>query len=114
MTEKREMIVHKAENESRKELMSGSFSGSSFFQVCSEISLPKLTGTLSVKTGKTEFRFYFRQGDIIYSENSKEKTELKILEIIKYSGLISRETFVNSEKKKSKMMRTLLEILVED
>lgn len=114
MLKKRESIIHKTENSTQKVLLSGSLSDSSFFDIFREISLPKWTGTLVVKASKTEYRFYFRKGDIIYSENSKEKTELKILEIIKNSGLISRDTFVRSEKKKAKLMRTLLEILIED
>jgi len=110
----REKIIQKTEAPVSKELLSGSFSETSFFDVCREIALPKWTGTLVVKESKREYRFYFKDGEIIYSEDSSEKTEVKIFEIIRNSGLISRETFVNCEKKKAKVMRSLLEILIED
>ncbi len=110
----RASVLHKKEVNKPKELLSGSLDKDSFFDICREISLPKWTGVLVVKSSKTEFRFYFKKGEIIYSENSRQKTEEIILEMIRNSGLISRETISSSEKKKSKLMRTLLEILVED
>ncbi len=97
------------------EILSGSISsGNTFFDICREIALPKWTGMLVIKAGKTKYNFYFREGEIIYSENSLEKTESKILEMIRRADLVSRETLSSSEKKKSKVMRTLLEILVEE
>jgi hypothetical protein len=110
----RESILQKKEPNVNKELLSGNLEETSFFDVCREIALPKWTGILKVEAGKIKHLFYFKKGDIIYSENSKEKTEEKILDMVRRSGLISRETFSTSEKKKAKLMRTLLEILVED
>jgi len=88
-------------------------SESSFFDIMREIALPKLTGILRVTFSRKSYRFYFRDGVLIYSENSKEKTEKKILKIVRNSGLISRETFIKSEKKKSTMLKSLLEILID-
>ena len=82
------------------EILSGSISsGNTFFDICREIALPKWTGMLVIKAGKTKYNFYFREGEIIYSENSLEKTESKILEMIRRADLVSRETLSSSEKK---------------
>lgn len=91
----------------------GNLSESSFFDVMREIALPKLTGILRLTFSGKTYRFYFRGGVLIYSENSRERTEKKVLKIVRNSGLISRETFVKSEKKKSKMLKSLLEILID-
>lgn len=91
----------------------GNLSESSFFDIMREITLPKLTGILRVTFSGKTYRFYFRGGILIYSENSRERTEKKVLKMVRNSGLISRETFVKSEKKKSKMLKSLLEILID-
>jgi len=91
----------------------GNLSESSFFDIMRDIALPKLTGILRITFSRKTYRFYFRGGVLIYSENSRERTEKKVLKIVRNSGLISRETFVKSEKKKSTMLRSLLEILID-
>lgn len=92
----------------------GNLADSSFFDIMREVALPKLTGILKVNTtGKRTYRFYFRKGILIYSENSKERTEKRVLKMVRNSGLITRETFVKAEKKKSKMLKSLLEILID-
>ena len=96
-----------------KKAIEGTLSDTSFFDVMREIALPKLTGILRVNLSGRTYRFYFRAGILIYSENSKDRTEKKVLKMVRNSGLITRETFVKAEKKKSKMLKSLLEILID-
>lgn len=94
--------------------VSGSLTDKDFFNLFEEISSGKLSGVLKVALSKKEYRFYFREGIIVYSENSKVRTDEKILEMIKSSGVITRDTIIKSEGKKSKIMKSLLEILIEE
>jgi len=94
--------------------LSGSIADKDFFKLFEEISAGKLSGVLKIGLSKKEYRFYFREGIIIYSENSKVRTDEKILEMIKNSGAINRDTIIKSEGKKSKIMKSLLEILIEE
>ena len=94
--------------------LSGSISSKNFVEVFEDISKRKLSGVLKIGSSKKEYRFYFREGIIIYSENSKTRTDEKILEMIKSSGVITRDTIIKSEGKKSKIMKSLLEILIEE
>lgn len=91
----------------------GNLSDITFFDVMREIALPKLTGILRIEVSRRTYRFYFRDGTLIYSENNRDRTEKKVLKMVKNSGLITRETFVKAEKKKSKMLKSLLEILID-
>lgn len=95
-------------------VLSGKLQETEFFDVLREILLPKYSGVLKIKNKKKEYRFYFKEGIIVYSENSEERMDRTILSMIKSSDLISRDTIVKCEKKKSKIMKRLLEILIEE
>ncbi len=96
-----------------KTVVEGNLSDTTFFDIMREIALPKMTGVLRVEIGRRTYRFYFRSGTLIYSENSRERTEKKVLKMVRRSGLITRDTFVIAEKKKSHMLKSLLEILID-
>lgn len=105
-----------AENSSKQPaiILSGNISEKNFLSIFEELSTKKLSGILKVAFSNKEYRFYFRDGIIAYSENSKVRTDELVLEMIKSSGLITRDTIVKSEGKKSKIMKSLLEILIEE
>jgi len=94
--------------------LEGDLEETSFFDVFRDIALPKKTGILKINSGKREYRFYFKDGCLVYGESSSERMDKKILSMIKNSGIIARDTIVISEKKKSKVLKTLLEILIEE
>ena len=95
--------------------MSGRIQEKGFFDLFEDISQRKLSGVLRIAlTKKHEYRLYFREGTVVYSENSKVRTDELILEMIKNSGLVTRDTIVKSEGKKSKIMKSLLEILIDE
>jgi len=95
-------------------VLSGSIQNTSFFDILRDIALPKYSGMLKIKTGKKEYRYYFKEGIIIYAENSIERIDQLILSTIKQAEIVSRETVVKCEKMKSKLMKSLLEILIEE
>jgi hypothetical protein len=95
-------------------ILKGSIQDTSFFDILRDIALPKHSGMLKIKTGKKEYRYYFKEGIIIYTENSVERMDQVILSMIKQSEIVSRETIIKCEKMKSKVMKSLLEILIEE
>ena len=96
-------------------VLKGNIKGIEVFDLLRDISLPKYSGVLKIKiSSKKEYRLYFKEGAIVYAENSMQRMDSRILSMIKNSGLISRDTIVAGEKKKSKIMKRLLEILIEE
>ncbi|MBO7126961.1 hypothetical protein J6W78_05400 [bacterium] len=79
-----------------------------------EASISGLTGILKLKVSRNEYYFYFVKGSLIYSSNMKKTMDQTVLEIIKYSGFISREKLLKCEKEKSKAMKTILEMLIDE
>ena len=79
-----------------------------------EASLSGLTGILKLKVSKNEYYFYFVKGSLVYSSNMKTTMDKTDLDIIKYSGFISREKLLKCEKHKSKEMKTILEMLIDE
>lgn len=79
-----------------------------------EASILGLTGILKLKVSRNEYYFYFVKGSLIYSSNMKKTMDQTVLEIIKYSGFISREKLIKCEKEKSKAMKTILEMLIDE
>ena len=79
-----------------------------------EASISGLTGILKLKVSRNEYYFYFVKGSLIYSSNLKKTMDQTVLEIIKYSGFISREKLLKCEKEKSKAMKTILEMLIDE
>lgn len=108
------MAVVLEKTASNQIVLSGSIQNTSFFDILRDIALPKYSGMLKIKTGKKEYRYYFKEGIIIYAENSIERMDQLILSTIKQAEIVSRETVVKCEKMKSKLMKSLLEILIEE
>ena len=82
--------------------------------VLTEASIQGLTGILKLKVMRNEYYFYFVKGSLIYSSNKKTNMDKTVLDIIKYSGFISREKLLACEKQKSKAMKTTLEMLIDE
>lgn len=82
--------------------------------VFTEASISGLTGILKLKVMRNEYYFFFDKGSLIYSSNLKKTMDKTVLEIIKYSGFISREKLIKCEKEKSKAMKTILEMLIDE
>ena len=82
--------------------------------VFTEASISGLTGILKLKVMWNEYYFYFLKGSLIYSSNLKKTMDQMVLDIIKYSGFISRDKLTKCEKEKSKAMKTILEMLIDE
>lgn len=82
--------------------------------ILTEASISGLTGILKLKVTHNEYYFYFVKGSLIYSSNLKKTMDKTVLDIIKYSGFISREKLMKCEKEKSKAMKTILEMLIDE
>lgn len=82
--------------------------------VITEAAVSSLTGILRLKTQWNEYDLYFLKGSLIYAANIKKPMEKMVLSIVKSSGFISREKLILCEKQKSKLMKTVLEILIDD
>lgn len=82
--------------------------------VFTDASISGLTGILKLKVMWNEYYFYFSKGTLIYSSNKKKNMDKTVIDIIKYSGFISREKLVKCEKEKSKAMKTILEMLIDE
>lgn len=82
--------------------------------VFTEASISGLTGILKLKVTNNEYYFYFVRGSLIYSSNLKKNMDTTVIDIIKYSGFISREKLLRCEKHKSKEMKTILEMLIDE
>lgn len=108
------MAVVLEKTSSDRIILSGSIQDTSFFDILRDVALPKHSGMLKIRTGKKEYRYYFSEGIIVYTENSIERMDQIILSMIKQSDIVSRETIVKCEKMKSKMLKSLLEILIEE
>lgn len=99
---------------SNKIVLKGAIEETSFSDILREIALPQYSGILTVTAGKKRYRYHFKGGLIIYADSSAKRMDSTIISMIKQSGFVSRETIAKCEKMKSKMMRSLLEILVEE
>ena len=82
--------------------------------VFTEASISGLTGILKLKVSRSEYYFYFVKGSLIYSSNKKTTMDKTVLDIIKYSGFISREKLLTCERQKSAAMKTILEMLIDE
>lgn len=108
----REAIIEKIP--SSYVLMAGSLEDRSLLDIVTEIEISKYNGILKITHNKSEYRLFFREGVLIYADNSKDSLEHCALDMIKKSGIISMETIIKSERKKNTVMKTLLETLIDD
>lgn len=108
----REAIIEKIP--SSYVLMAGSLEDRSLLDIVTEIEISKYNGILKITNNSTEYRLFFREGALIYADNSKDSLEHCALDMIKNSGIISMETIIKSERKKNTVMKTLLETLIDD
>ncbi len=108
----REAIIEKIP--SSYVLMAGSLEDRSLLDIVTEIEISKHSGVLKITDNNTEYRLFFREGALIYADNSKDSIEHCALSMIKKSGIISMETIIKSERKKNTVMKTLLETLIDD
>lgn len=82
--------------------------------VITEAAVSSLTGILKLKTQWNEYSIYFVKGSMIYATSARKPMEKMVLDIVKSSGFISREKLILCEKQKSEVMKTVLEILIDD
>ena len=102
------------EKPTEKIAFSGEIRDKKLLEVFTEAAQSGLTGVLKLKVIMNEYFFYFLNGSLIYSSSSKKNMDRTVLEIIKYSGFISREKLVLCEKQKSRAMKTALEMLIDE
>lgn len=108
------MPVSIIQKSTAKIAFAGDIRDKKLIDVFTEASISGLTGILKLKVTRNEYYFYFVKGSLIYSSNMKKTMDQKVLEIIKYSGFISREKLMRCEKQKSSAMKTILEMLIDE
>ena len=108
------MPVAIVQKSTAKIAFAGEIRDKKLIDVFTEASILGLTGILKLKVTRNEFYFYFAKGSLIYSSNLKKTMDQMVLDIIKYSGFISREKLLKCEKEKSKEMKTILEMLIDE
>ncbi len=108
------MPVSIIQKSTAKIAFAGEIRHSKLIDVFTDASISGLTGILKLKVTWNEYYFYFSKGSLIYSSNSKKTMDKTVIDIIKYSGFISREKLVKCEKEKSKAMKTILEMLIDE
>lgn len=92
----------------------GNIRDKKLLDLITEAAVSSLTGILRLKTLHNEYNLYFVKGSLVYATNMKKPMEKMVFSIVKSSGFISREKLVLCEKQKSKLMKTVLEILIDD
>ena len=108
------MPVAIVQKSSIKIAFAGSLRDTKLLDVLTESAVSSLTGTLKLSVPRNEYLFYFVKGSLIYATSRKKPMEKTVIDIVKYSGFISREKLVKCEKLKSKAMKTILEMLVDE
>lgn len=108
------MPVAIVQKSTAKIAFAGEIRDKKLIDVFTEASILGLTGILKLKVPRNEYYFYFVKGSLIYSSNLKKTMDQMVLEIIKYSGFISREKLIKCEKEKGKEMKTILEMLIDE
>ena len=108
------MPVSIIQKSTAKIAFAGEIQHTKLLDVFTDASVSGLTGILKLKVSWNEYYFYFSKGSLIYSSNTKKSMDKTVIDIIKYSGFISREKLVKCEKEKSKAMKTILEMLIDE
>lgn len=108
------MPVSIVQKSTAKIAFAGDIRDKKLIDVFTEASISGLTGILKLKVMRNEYYFYFVKGSLIYSSNLKKTMDQTVLDIIKYSGFISREKLIRCEKQKSSAMKTILEMLIDE
>ena len=79
-----------------------------------EIALKELTGISVVKLQSgTEYTIHIKEGSIVRITRSGFSMEKELLALLKKSGTVSNEAFVDAEKKRLNTMRRMLDILMD-
>lgn len=105
-------ILHKSKNV--QIAFAGELKDKNLINALTEASITGSTGIFYLKTPKNEYRFYFVKGSMVYSTEKWQSMETTVMNIVKYSGFISREKLIYCERQKSKTLKTVLEMLVDD
>lgn len=108
------MPVSIIQKSTAKIAFAGEIRHAKLIDIFTDASVSGLTGILKLKSAWHEYYFYFSKGSLIYSSDSRKTMDKTVIDIIKYSGFISREKLVKCEKEKSKAMKTILEMLIDE
>ncbi|MBP5405736.1 DUF4388 domain-containing protein [bacterium] len=108
------MAVTIIEKQSNKIAFAGNVRDKKFLDVITEAAIGSLTGFLRLKVRGDEYCLYFEKGSLVYATDGKKPIEKMVFDIIKSSGFISREKLIFCERQKSSMMKTVLEMLIDE
>ena len=108
------MAVSIVQKQTNKIAFAGNVRDKKFLDVITEAAIGSLTGFLKLKVRGNEYCLYFEKGTLVYATDGKKPTENMVFDIIKSSGFISREKLIYCEKQKSSMMKTVLEMLIDE
>ncbi len=79
-----------------------------------EISAGEMSGVLSVESGKERWEFLFRAGVLIGAHKQGGSPGDRIVDLLLESGVLRHETVRDAIKKQSKVMKSCVEILMEE
>lgn len=92
----------------------GSLSEKSFVEVFAIICTSQVTGVLDVVSGRKVYKFYFRNGLAVYGRIESKPSQDYIIELLHKSGAVSTSALNACRKKQANMIRSRLEILIEE
>jgi hypothetical protein len=95
-------------------MLAGELTPGAVASVWEEIAAGEMTGLLEVTSGKDQWEFQFREGVMTGARKRGINTAEHMVELMLEGGILRHETVRDALKKQSKVMKSCLEILMEE
>ncbi len=95
-------------------MLAGELTPGAIANVWEEIAAGEMSGLLEVNSGKDRWEFQFREGAMTGARKRGVNTAEHMVELLLEGGILRHETVRDALKKQSKMMKSCLEILMEE
>ncbi len=95
-------------------MLSGELRPGAIESLWEEISAGGMSGVLSVESGKERWEFLFRTGVFIGAHKQGVSPGDRIIDLLLESGVLRHETVRDAIKKQSRVMKSCVEILMEE
>ncbi len=95
-------------------MLSGELRPGTIESIWEEIAAGEMSGILSVESGKERWHFLFRGGMLIGANKQGISPGDRIVDLLLESGILRHETVRDAIKKQSKIMKSCVEILMEE
>ncbi len=95
-------------------MLAGELSPGAIASVWEEIAAGEMTGLLEVTSAKDQWEFQFREGVMTGARKRGINTAEHMVELMLEGGILRHETVRDALKKQSKVMKSCIEILMEE